>query len=135
MRTGTFELDDRQHLVDGAVELVVDDHVVGLLDPDRLLLLGLAQPGEHLVAGIAPSTQAPFLLLREGGSTKISTASGYCFFTCWAPSSSISSTMSGAVGSSSRWAWGAVVVAEELGPLEEPALGLVRSNSAVVVKT
>src|SRR5690606_17264939 len=58
--------DDRQHLVDGALQVVVHDHVVGLGLADRLFELGLAEPGEHLVAGVAAAAQ-PALLLLSGG--------------------------------------------------------------------
>ena len=39
-----WSIDDRQHLVDRAVEVVVDDDVVGQRQPDRLLVERLAQP-------------------------------------------------------------------------------------------
>ena len=42
-------LDDRQHLVDRVLEVVVDDDVVGERQADRLLVLGLAQAGDDLV--------------------------------------------------------------------------------------
>ena len=46
-------------------EVVVDQHVVGELEPDRLLGLGLAQPGDHLLLAVAALAQ-PALLLRPG---------------------------------------------------------------------
>src|SRR5690606_29966091 len=55
--------DDRQHLVDRALQVVVHDHVVGFGLADRLFELGLAEPGEHLVARVAAATQATLLLL------------------------------------------------------------------------
>ena len=58
-------VDDRQHLVDVSVEVVVDHDVVGDRQPDRLLVLGLAQAGEHLVVGVAAPAQ-PALLLVAG---------------------------------------------------------------------
>src|SRR5690606_34748161 len=56
-------LDDRQHLVDRAFEVVVHDQVVGFVAPDPLLDLRLAESGLDLVAGVAPTAQPTFLLL------------------------------------------------------------------------
>ena len=105
-----------------SLEVVVDDDVVGERQADRLLVLGLAQPlgdlvarGRRARAGAAPARRA------IGGSTKISIASGRGALTCWAPSTSISSTTSLPGGGSGQRR--AVVVAEELGPLQEAAVG------------
>ena len=50
---GTRDLIAQMGLMVEGVEIVVDDHVVGLLASDRFLGLGLAEAGEHLVAGVA----------------------------------------------------------------------------------
>ena len=42
-------------------QVVVDDHVIGEVAPDRLFDLGLLQPGEHLVVRVAATAQATLL--------------------------------------------------------------------------
>ena len=56
-------VDDREHLVDGLVEVVVDDEVIREFPADRFFLLGLLQPGEHLVVEITTAAQATLLLV------------------------------------------------------------------------
>ena len=109
--------DAREHS-STVLQVVVDHHVIGEVAPDRLLLLGLLQPLADLVIGIAASAQAALLLgPRRRQHEDAAPRRGTAVFTCWAPSTSISSTTSrsgGGVGVGR-----AVVVTEEFGPLEE----------------
>ena len=100
-RAASLAIDDRQHLVDRAIELVVDHDVIGQVTADRLFrsrpcAAGRAPcgRGRRGRAAGAPAPRATAAARRSGAPA------GYCCFTCWAPSSSISSTMSGAPASS-----------------------------------
>ena len=118
--------DDRQHLVDGAVEVIVDHDVVGLGDPHRLLVLGLAQPGEDLVVGVAAAAQPAFLLVaRRREHEDQDCVRNLALHLLGAVELDLEHDV-GRVGLAQLGrARRAVVIAEELGPLEEPALTFV----------
>ena len=46
-------------------EVVVDDHVIGQRQPDRLLVERLAQPFVDLVLGVATAAEAALLLVAR----------------------------------------------------------------------
>ena len=48
--------DDRQHFVDGSIEVVVDDNMVGHRQTDGFLIEGLAQPLVDFLLRITAST-------------------------------------------------------------------------------
>lgn len=54
-------VDDREHLVDRGLQIVVDDEMIGQFATDRLLLLGLLQASEDLVVDVAPTAQPSLL--------------------------------------------------------------------------
>ena len=91
-------VDDRQHLVDGSFEVVVDDDVVGDGQPDRLLVerpcAGARRPcprGRRGHAGGVAARRA------TAGARRSASRRGLSCLTWLAPSTSISSTTSRAV--------------------------------------
>src|SRR5262249_19225874 len=111
--------DDLDQLVDSAVEVVVHHHVVGDGLADRLLLLSLAQARRHLVGGITPDLEPALLLLPRRGEYEDEQSVGE-------PAAHLLSAVDldleddiGAGRGGGRG--GAVVAAEEVGPLEEAA--------------
>ncbi|CAB5011044.1 unannotated protein [freshwater metagenome] len=55
--------DDLHHLADSALQIVVDDHMVGDRHSNRFLVERLLQALANLVLGVAAATQPAFLLL------------------------------------------------------------------------
>ena len=49
----TLRCDHRHHLTNGAIEIIVDEHVIGERFAERLFELGFSKASEDLVIGIA----------------------------------------------------------------------------------
>ena len=111
----------RQHLVDVVVEVVVDHDVSARPRPIGSSTSAFCSRASDLVVRVAAPAQARSCSSRDGGSTKISIASGYC---CLHLLGAVDLDLEHDVARR-RAASGvgrAVVVAEELGPLEEAAV-------------
>src|SRR6478735_7917647 len=112
--------DDRQHLVDGRVEIVVDHHPVGEFTPDRLFHLGLLQARQHLVVGVATPTQPSFLFVARRREHEDQQGVGIqALHLLGTVDLDLEDDVERVAGFRGRTA---VVVAEELGPLEKSAL-------------
>ena len=94
--------------------------------PDRLFVLGLAQPGEHLVARVAAAAEPTLLLLARRREHEDQDRLRVLLLDLLG---AVELDLEHDVGRGRvvepLRARRAVVVAEELGPLEEAALGLV----------
>ena len=110
-----------QHLVDRRVEVVVDDDVVGQARPIGSSISAFFSRCEHLVAGVTPPSQPAFLFLARRRDDEEQQGVGMQpLHLLGAVDLDLEHDVLVAVG---RWRGAAVVVAEELGPLQEPALG------------
>ena len=114
-------VDDGEQLLDRLLEVVVHDHLVGDGQPDRLLVEGLAHPLGHLVLGVAPAPQAALLLLAARREDEDQEGLRVLATDLLGP---VDLDLEHHVGAGRGLGRGrAVVVAQEVGPLEEAAPG------------